>query len=59
MDKLKALRALMKRHDLSSRDVADLLCLELITVQAWLSVGQTRAIPDRQLTLLKRLAKSK
>ena len=49
----------MKRHNLTSQDVADLLCLELITVQAWLSVGQTRPIPDRQLTLLKRLANSK
>jgi hypothetical protein len=59
VENLETLKALMKRHDLSSRDVADLLCVELITVQAWLSVGQTRAIPDRQLKLLKRLAKSK
>ena len=57
MDKRKALRALMKRHALTSQDVAELLCVEQITVQAWLSVGQTRPIPDRQLTLLKRLIK--
>jgi hypothetical protein len=55
VDKLKALRALMDQHHLKSQDVAELLCVELITVQAWLSVGQTRPIPDRQLKLLKRL----
>ena len=46
----------MEQHHLTSEDVAELLCVELITVQAWLSVGQTRPIPDRQLKLLKRLA---
>jgi hypothetical protein len=58
MDKLNTLRALMKTHDMKSNDVAELLCVEVQTVQAWLSVGQTRPIPDRQLQLLKRLLKA-
>jgi len=58
MDKLKTLRALMKHNDINSQDIAALLCIKLQTVQAWLSVGQTRPIPDRQLQLLKRLLKA-
>jgi len=59
VDKLKVLRRLMKQHSLKAQDVAELLCVELSTVQAWLSVGQTRPIPDRQLRLLQRLIQSK
>ena len=49
----------MKRHNLTTQDVADLLCVKLNTVESWLSVGQTRPVTDRQLTLLKRLIPSK
>ena len=49
----------MKRHNLTTQDVADLLCVKLNTVESWLSVGQTRPIKDRQLTLLKRLIQTK
>jgi hypothetical protein len=58
MDKLNTLRALMKHNGINSQDIAALLCIQLQTVQAWLSVGQTRPIPDRQLELLKRLLKT-
>jgi transcriptional regulator with XRE-family HTH domain len=59
VDNLETLRALMKRHNLTTQDVADLLCVKLNTVESWLSVGQTRPVTDRQLTLLKRLIPSK
>ena len=59
MNNLEALRTLMKRHKLTNQDVADLLCVKLNTVESWLSVGQTRPITDRQLTLLKRLIQTR
>ena len=49
----------MDRHGLTTADVADLLLIEVNTVHAWLSVGQTRPIPDRQFKMLKRLVKQK
>ena len=45
----------MKRHNLTTEDVAEILLIEKNTVESWLSVGQTRPITDRQLKLLKRL----
>ena len=49
----------MKRHNLTTQDVADLLVVRVNTVESWLSIGQTRPITDRQLTLLKRLIQTK
>ncbi len=51
--KIKRLRALMKAHSLSAADVGKILNREAKTIQAWLSVGQTRPIPDSELLLLK------
>lgn len=53
------LKRLMARHGLDAEGVADLLCVKVSTVHAWLSVGQTRPIPDRQLALLRRLVSGK
>ncbi len=43
----------MKAHSLSAADVGKILNREAKTIQAWLSVGQTRPIPDSELRLLK------
>ncbi len=43
----------MKAHSLSAADVGKILNRETKTVLSWLSVGQTRPIPDSELRLLK------
>ena len=51
--KLRKLRALMNRYDLSGKDVAQILKVSEARVYGWLSKGQTAPIPETKLRLLE------
>ena len=51
-ERLKQLRALMDKHGLAAKDVAQILETETHNVYRWLSESQTAPIPKVQLRLL-------
>ena len=51
--KLRKLRTLMNRYDLSGKDVAQILKVSEARVYGWLSKGQTAPIPETKLRLLE------
>ncbi len=51
--KLRKLRALMKRSDVSAKEVARTLKVSEARVYGWLSKGQTAPIPETKLRLLE------
>ncbi len=51
--KLRKLRALMKRFDVSAREVARILKVSDLRVYGWLSKGQTAPVPETKLRLLE------
>ncbi len=50
--KLRKLRAIMKRYDVSAMEVAKILRVSQLRVYGWLSKGQTAPIPETKLRLL-------
>jgi hypothetical protein len=51
-----ALRKLMGEHDLTQRDVAELACVHIKTVEAWLADTKSasfRRMPGRHLNLIR------
>ena len=51
--KLRKLRALMKRYDVSGKEVGKILKVSEARVYGWLSKGQTSPIPETKLRLLE------
>ncbi len=51
--KLRKLRALMKRYEVSAKEVAKILKVSQLRVGGWLSKGQTAPIPETKLRLLE------
>ncbi len=51
--KLRKLRAIMKRYDVSAKEVAKILKVSQLRVYGWLSKGQTAPIPETKLRLLE------
>ncbi len=51
--KLRKLRALMKRYEVSGKEVAKILKVSEPRVYGWLSKGQTAPIPETKLRLLE------
>jgi transposase len=51
--KLRKLRTIMKRYDVSAKEVAKILKVSQLRVYGWLSKGQTAPIPETKLRLLE------
>ncbi len=51
--KLRKLRAIMKRYEVSAKEVAKILKVSQLRVYGWLSKGQTAPIPETKLRLLE------
>ncbi len=51
--KLRKLRALMKRYEVSAKEVAKILKVSEPRVYGWLSKGHTAPIPETKLRLLE------
>lgn len=51
--KLRKLRTLMKRYEVSGKEVAQILKVSEARVYGWLSKGQTAPIPELKLRLLE------
>ncbi len=51
--KLRKLRAIMKRYEVSAKEVAKILRVSQLRVYGWLSKGQTAPIPETKLRLLE------
>jgi len=57
MTKTTKLRALRDKHTLSALQIAELLGVLDQTVRIWLSLDESREIPDTKLALLELLIK--
>ncbi len=51
--KLRKLRTIMKRYEVSAKEVAKILKVSQLRVYGWLSKGQTAPIPETKLRLLE------